>query len=104
MYKRLLKRALPGPVARTLQLSSQIDQLSAKVASLHLLLEEQHQVILSLNHRMLYGGEGGFPLLIDVAQRIRSDADAAIGALMAIDRRLAIFETREYETPDHVGQ
>ena len=103
MDKSLLKRVLPGPVMRALGLSTQINQLSAEVAELRSLLEEQHRVLLSLNHHLMYGGETGLPLLVDVAERVRSDADAAIGALLAIDRRLTVAENRVSEPSGHAG-
>jgi hypothetical protein len=94
MLKRIVKRVLPASITRQLQSPGRFDELQREIADLRSIVEDQHRVILSLNHAIVYGGETGLPLMVDIVDRIRSDAETTIGAVHAMHRLLSIATQR----------
>jgi hypothetical protein len=87
--RRILKRVVPERLIRQLQSPDRLDEIHRDLVDLRALVEDQRHILLSLNHTILYGNEEGLPLLIDIVDRIRTDADTTIGAVHAMDRSLA---------------
>ncbi len=84
--KQLIKRILPYRVVRHVQIPQRLDEIQQTLVELRAILNQQHHTLLSLNHQIIYGGQAGLPLLIDLADRIRVDAETSIGAIHAIER------------------
>jgi hypothetical protein len=75
--------------------------LSAEVAELReLLLTINHAVtqiqetVNQLNHDVHAGAEQALPLFLGYSERLRLDADTAIGATQVIERQLALLDER----------
>ncbi len=79
----------------------QIGAVAAEVAALReVVLNINHVVtqlqesLHELNHDIRYGAERSLPLFLGYAERLRLDADTAIGATQLIERQLALMEER----------
>ncbi len=79
----------------------QVAALTAEVAALReVVLNINHVVtqlgttVNELNHDIRSGAERGLPLFLGYSERLRLDADTAIGATQVIERQLAILEDR----------
>lgn len=79
----------------------QITALSAEVAALRaIVLDVNHTVtqiediVNQLNHDVRFGAERSLPLFLGYAERLRLDADTAIGATQVIERQLALLDDR----------
>ncbi len=57
-----------------------------------------------LNHDVRSGAERGLPLFIGYSERLRLDADTAIGATQVIERQLAILDDRLAAIGDSGGR
>jgi hypothetical protein len=51
-------------------------------------------VLQSLNHDIRSGSERSLPLFMGYAERLRLDADAAVGATQVIERQIAQMQQR----------
>jgi hypothetical protein len=51
-------------------------------------------VLQSLNHDIRSGSERSLPLFMGYAERLRLDADAAVGAAQVIERQIAQMQQR----------
>ncbi len=92
--KQMLKRVVPQRLVRQLQCPDRLDEIQRELALLRSLMEDQRHTLQSLNHTIVYGGESGLPLLIDIVDRVRTDADTTIGAVHAMERMLAAATDR----------
>ena len=79
----------------------QVTALTAEVAALReVVLNINHVVtqlemtVNELNHDVRSGAERGLPLFLGYSERLRLDADTAIGATQVIERQLAILDDR----------
>lgn len=79
----------------------QVAALTAEVAAmrevlldLNHLVTELHPVIMELNHDVRSGAERSLPLFLGYSERLRLDADTAIGATQVIERQLAVLDER----------
>ena len=79
----------------------QVAALSADVAALReVVLNINHVVIQlqdtvnELNHDVRSGAESSLPLFLGYSERLRLDADTAIGATQVIERQLALLDER----------
>lgn len=63
--------------------------LPVQVADLHQKVDEMHRVLMTLNHEVHAGSEEALPLFVGYAERLRLDADTAIGAAQVIERQLS---------------
>ncbi|CAN5481904.1 hypothetical protein BH23ACT3_BH23ACT3_23870 [soil metagenome] len=50
-----------------------------------------HEVVETLNHDVRAGAEPALPMFLGHAERLRLDADTAIGATQVIERQLALL-------------
>ncbi len=100
----MLKRLLPTSVQAQLHGPRRFDEIQREIADLRSIVEEQHRVLLSLNHTLVFGGETGLPLLVDVVDRIRTDADTTIGALHAMQRQIGLVTNRIDEIASRIDQ
>ncbi len=55
-------------------------------------VDQMHSVLMALNHEVHSGSEEALPLFLGHAERLRLDADTAIGAVQVIERQLAELE------------
>lgn len=92
--KQLLRSIVPGRVRLLLAAGGRVEHIEREVVELRSMVEDTRRVVMSLNHHLIHGGPSGMPLLIDVAERMRTDADASIGAVSAMERSLHVVEQR----------
>ncbi len=79
----------------------QVAALTAEVAALReVVLNVNHVVtqlqetVNELNHDVRSGAEQALPLFLGYSERLRLDADTAIGATQVIERQLALLDER----------
>ena len=73
----------------------QVAALTAEVAALReVVLNINHVVTPELNHDIRSGAERSLPLFLGYSERLRLDADTAIGATQVIERQLALLDER----------
>ena len=79
----------------------QVAALSAEVAAMReVVLNINHVVtqlqdtVNELNHDIRSGAEQSLPLFLGYSERLRLDADTAIGATQVIERQLALLDER----------
>jgi hypothetical protein len=84
----------------------QVAALTAEVAELRrILLDVNHVVtqvqetVNQLNHDVRSGAEDALPLFLGYSERLRLDADTAIGATQVIERQLALLDERLAAVP-----
>lgn len=68
--------------------------LRAEVAELRNQLTLMNDVLQSLNHDIRSGSESSLPLFQGYAERLRLDADTAVGAAQLIERQIARLDQR----------
>lgn len=56
------------------------------------MVEQMNHTLLALNHEVHSGAEEALPLFLGYSERLRLDADTAIGAAQVIERQLAQLE------------
>jgi len=66
--------------------------LPAQVAELRAMVEQMHHTLMTLNHEVHSGAEESLPLFLGYSERLRLDADTAIGAAQVIERQLSELE------------
>ena len=66
--------------------------LPAQVAELRATVDQMNQTLLKLNHEVHSGAEESLPLFLGYSERLRLDADTAIGAAQVIERQLSELE------------
>lgn len=71
-----------------------IAALTADVAALREVVLSMNHIVTQLNHDVRSGSEQALPLLLGYAERLRLDADTAIGATQVIERQLALLDER----------
>lgn len=64
------------------------------VFNINHLVVELHEAVMELNHDVRAGAEGCLPLFLGYSERLRLDADTAIGATHVIERQLALLDER----------
>lgn len=68
--------------------------LRAEVAEMRNQIQVMGDVLQSLNHDIRSGSERSLPLFMGYAERLRLDADAAVGATQVIERQIAQMQQR----------
>lgn len=68
--------------------------LRAEVAELRNQVTVMSEILQSLNHDIRSGSEASLPLFQGYAERLRLDADTAIGAVQVIERQMALLDQR----------
>ncbi len=66
--------------------------LPAQVAELRATVEQMNHTLMTLNHEVRSGAEASLPLFLGYSERLRLDADTAIGAAQVIERQLSELE------------
>jgi hypothetical protein len=95
----------PAPIARVSAVASfkgimgrvrgdQLAALTAEVAALREVVLNINHVVTELNHDIRSGAERSLPLFLGYSERLRLDADTAIGATQVIERQLALLDER----------
>ena len=72
----------------------QLTALTAEVAALREVVLNINHVVTELNHDIRSGAERSLPLFLGYSERLRLDADTAIGATQVIERQLALLDER----------
>lgn len=72
----------------------QVVALAAEVAELREVVLNINHVVSELNHDVRSGAERSLPLFLGYSERLRLDADTAIGATQVIERQLALIDER----------
>lgn len=78
--------ALPSEVAALRQV---IDEMNHIIVTL---VPATNHTVTQLNHDVHAGAEDALPLFVGFAERLRLDADVAIGATQVIERQLSELE------------
>ena len=68
--------------------------LRAEVAEMRNQIQVMGDVLQSLNHDIRSGSERSLPLFMGYAERLRLDADTAVGAAQVIERQIALMQQR----------
>ena len=68
--------------------------LRAEVAEIRNQIQVMGDILQSLNHDIRSGSERSLPLFMGYAERLRLDADTAVGAAQVIERQIAQMQQR----------
>ena len=68
--------------------------LRAEVAEMRTQIQVMNDILQSLNHDIRSGSERSLPLFMGYAERLRLDADTAVGATQVIERQIAQLQQR----------
>ena len=68
--------------------------LRAEVAEMRNQIQVMNDILQSLNHDIRSGSERSLPLFMGYAERLRLDADTAVGATQVIERQIAQLQQR----------
>lgn len=73
------------------ELRAEVAQIREVVFNINHVVTQLHEVVETLNHDVRSGAEPALPLFLGHAERLRLDADTAIGATQVIERQLALL-------------
>jgi len=82
-------RALVGRIT-----GRDVRALRAEVAEMRNQIQIMSDILQSLNHDIRSGSERSLPLFMGYAERLRLDADTAVGAAQVIERQIALMQQR----------
>ena len=82
-------RALVGRIT-----GRDVRALRAEVADIRNQVQVMGDILQSLNHDIRSGSERSLPLFMGYAERLRLDADTAVGATQVIERQIAQLQQR----------
>ena len=82
-------RALVGRIT-----GRDVRALRAEVADIRNQVQVMGDILQSLNHDIRSGSERSLPLFMGYAERLRLDADTAVGAAQVIERQIAQMQQR----------
>ena len=82
-------RALVGRIT-----GRDVRALRAEVAEMRNQIQVMSDILQSLNHDIRSGSERSLPLFMGYAERLRLDADTAVGAAQVIERQIALMQQR----------
>lgn len=68
--------------------------MRAEVAEMRNQIQVMSDVLQSLNHDIRSGSERSLPLFMGYSERLRLDADTAVGATQVIERQIAQLQQR----------
>jgi hypothetical protein len=91
VFKGLMGRIRGDQMAA---LTSDVAALREVVLNINHVVTQLHQTVSELNHDVRSGAEQSLPLLLGATERLRLDADTAIGATQVIERQLALLDER----------
>ena len=77
--------------------------MRAEVAEMRNQIQVMSDVLQSLNHDIRSGSERSLPLFMGYAERLRLDADTAVGATQVIERQIDQIQQRlnQMSPPNH---
>ena len=73
------------------EMRAELDEIRRVVLQMNHTVTQLHEVVETLNHDVRSGAEPALPLFLGHAERLRLDADTAIGATQVIERQLALL-------------
>ena len=82
-------RALVGRIT-----GRDVRALRAEVADMRNQIQVMNDILQSLNHDIRSGSERSLPLFMGYAERLRLDADTAVGAAQVIERQIDQIQQR----------
>jgi hypothetical protein len=89
--KRFIGRVRGDQIAA---LATDIAELRTVVLNINHVVTQLQETVNELNHDVRSGAEQSLPLFLGYAERLRLDADTAIGATQVIERQLALLDER----------
>lgn len=95
--KQRLKRFLPAR-------ATTVEALHAEIVHLRQVVEHTNSVLLQMNHELHHGGDAGLPLLVDVADRARTDAATVVATAHAMERSLDVAVRRLEDVAERLGR
>jgi len=78
----------------TAALAAEVAALREVVLNINHVVTQTHDTVNQLNHDVRSGAEQTLPLFLGYSERLRLDADTAIGATHVIERQLALLDER----------
>ena len=75
-------------------LSADVAALREVVLNINHVVTQLQETVNQLNHDVRSGSEQALPLFLGYSERLRLDADTAIGATQVIERQLALLDER----------
>ncbi len=75
-------------------LSAEVAELREVVLTVNHVVTQIQETVNQLNHDVHAGAEQALPLFVGYSERLRLDADTAIGATQVIERQLALLDER----------
>jgi hypothetical protein len=90
-FKGLLGRVRGDQVAA---LTTEVAELRRIVLDVNHVVVQLQETVNQLNHDVRAGAEESLPLFLGYTERLRLDADTAIGATQVIERQLALLDER----------
>jgi hypothetical protein len=75
-------------------LSADVAALREVVLDINHVVTQLQETLNQLNHDVRSGSEQALPLFLGYSERLRLDADTAIGATQVIERQLALLDQR----------
>ena len=75
-------------------LSAEVEALREVVLNINHVVTQLQDTVNELNHDVRSGAEQSLPLFLGYSERLRLDADTAIGATQVIERQLALLDER----------
>jgi hypothetical protein len=75
-------------------LGAEMAALREVVLNINHVVTQLQETVNELNHDVRSGAEGSLPLFLGYTERLRLDADTAIGATQVIERQLALLDER----------
>ena len=90
-FKGLVGRARGDQVAA---IAAEVASLREIVLNINHVVTQLQETVLELNHDIRSGAERSLPLFLGYSERLRLDADTAIGATQVIERQLALLDER----------
>jgi hypothetical protein len=90
-FKGLMGRVRGEQVAA---LSADVAALREVVLNINHVVTQLQETLNQLNHDVRSGSEQALPLFLCYSERLRLDADTAIGATQVIERQLALLDER----------
>ena len=85
---------LNAVAADTTVLRAELAELRDVVLNINHVVTQLHDTVNQLNHEVRSGAEQSLPLFLGYSERLRLDADTAIGATQVIERQLALLDER----------
>jgi hypothetical protein len=92
-----LKRFMPAR-------ATTVEALLAEVVRLRETVEQTNAIVQQMNHELHHGGDSGLPLLVDLADRSRTDAATVTATAHAMERSLSTAVTRLEDVAERLGR